>query len=193
MSSDRPGLFGDTRAVLRGLAALGATFAVLATFFPWYVFEVVLPAGGVTHAFAVPITLWDLTTLAPIIIVAAAVVALVCLAMIDSRVAGVVEALVGLGITVYAVVRCFDVPALGVDALPAAVPRGGGRAATQLAGGTFVGMAGGLMLLVGSLADLLPEREAQATPAPGAQRAPAPPATERAPDGDQAPDAAHRA
>jgi hypothetical protein len=54
-------------------------------------------------------------------------------------------------------------------------------------------MAGGLMLLVGSLADLLPEREAQATAAPGAQPAPAPPATERGPDGDQAPDPAHRA
>lgn len=193
MFSDRSGLFGDTRAVLRGLAALGATFAVLATFFPWYVFEVVVPAGGVTHIFAVPITLWDLTTLAPILIVVAAVVALVCLAMVDSRVAGVVEALIGLGITVYALVRCFDVPALGVDALPPAVPRGGGRAATQLAGGTFVAMAGGLMLLIGSLADLLPDRGAQAAPAPAAQPAPARPAAGRAPDGDQAPDAAHRA
>jgi hypothetical protein len=158
----------DTRAVLRGVGALGATLAVFATFLPWYVFEVIIPVPGFTHVFAVATSLWGVTTLAPILIVVSAVVALVCLSMVRARWAGVIEALIGVGITAYAVVRCFDVPALGVDLLAP----GAGRATTQLGGGTFMAMAAGLALLAGSLGDLLPVRDGTATtrgtPAPGA-------------------------
>jgi hypothetical protein len=149
-------MINDSRSLARGLGALGATLAVIATFLPWYSFDVVLFAGPMVHMFAVPITLWGLTTIAPVLIVVGAVAALVCFAMIDSRVAGIIEALVGLGITAYAVVRCFDIPNLGVqpaNALP------GIKAATALESGPILSIGAGLMLLMGSLGDLLPLRE----------------------------------
>jgi hypothetical protein len=161
------GMYTDTRALLRGVAALGATIAFLATFFPWYLFEVVFPTGRVTHVFAVSITLWNFTTLAPVLITLGAVVTLACLTLVASRWAGAVEALVGLGILVYAIVRGFDVPDLGVS------PGGRVDAATDVGGGTFLAIAGGLMVLIGSLGDLLlspgePEGAAE-TPEPGAR------------------------
>jgi hypothetical protein len=155
----------DTRAILRGLGALGATIAVLATFFAWYSFEVVLAAGGAARLFVVPVTLWDLTTLAPVLITVGAIVALFCLAMVDSRVAGVVTALIGLGITIYAFVRLFDVPSLGVrDA--AALARGV-RATTTVDGGVPLELVAGIMLMLGSLGDLMRRREEPAAAAPG--------------------------
>jgi hypothetical protein len=143
----------DTRALLRSLAALGATVAVLATFLPWYRFEVVIPPLGrvPAHIFSVPVTLWGFTTLAPILIVVAAVVAMTCITMIDGRVAGVVTGLVGLGILAYAIVRAADVPSLAVPGPAAAV-----HAVTRLDGGPFLALAGGLMLTIGALGDLAP-------------------------------------
>jgi hypothetical protein len=156
----------DTRALLRGLGALGATIAAVATFIPWYVYEVVIPAGAITHVFAVGITLWGLTTLAPILIVVGATAALICFAIVEPRWAGAVEALVGLGITAYALVRCFDIPNLGVNASGR-----GPRAATVLEGGPFLALSGSLMLLAGSLADLLPARgDAAVSDAPAPKR-----------------------
>jgi hypothetical protein len=152
-------MFSDTRAALRGLGALGATVAVIATFLPWYVFDVVLPLGGVTHRFAVAATLWDVTTLAPVLIVVGAAVALVCLSIVGARWAGPVEALIGLGITAYALVRCFDIPNLGVAGLRGG-PGGTAGAGTELGGGTLLAVSGGIMLLLGSLGDLLPSPEA---------------------------------
>jgi hypothetical protein len=160
-------MINDSRALARGLGALGATLAVIATFLPWYSFDVVVPARPLVHIFSVPITLWGLTTIAPVLILVGAVAALVCLAMIDSRVAGIVEALVGLGITAYAVVRCFDIPNLGfhlADASP------GINAGTVLEGGPILSIGAGLMLLMGSLGDLLPSPaydEGEETPAEG--------------------------
>jgi hypothetical protein len=87
----------------------------------------VLALGVMTHVFVVPLTLWDLTTVAPIAIVAAAA---------------------------------------------APVVPGGGRAATQLAGGAFVAMSGGIMLMVGSLANLLPARERVMAPPPAPAASP---------------------
>jgi hypothetical protein len=159
------GMDVDPRAVLRGLAAVGTTIAFLAMFLPWYLFEVILPARGGTAVFSVPVTLWNVTTLAPILIAVGAVAALACLTLVTARWAGAVEALVGLGIVAYAIVRAFDVPDLGV------APAGAANAATRVGGGIFLAVAGGLMLLIGSLGDLLPaEREpgaAEEQPAPG--------------------------
>jgi hypothetical protein len=160
-------MFTDTRALLRGLGALGATAAAMATFLPWYVFAVVFAPAGVTHAVAVPVTLWGLTTLAPILIVTGATAALVCLAMVDERWAGVIEALIGLGIAVYALVRCFDIPALGVNTVSQILP--GAKAATTLEGGPFLALTGGLMLLAGSVGDLLPGAPERPAPPPAAE------------------------
>ena len=51
---------------------------------------------------------------------------------------------------VYSIVRCFDIPNLGVQTLP-----GGLRAVTQLEGGPFIELSGGLLLVLGGLGDLL--------------------------------------
>jgi hypothetical protein len=149
-------MFSDTRAALRGVGALGATMAALSTFFAWYVAEVILPAGGVTHVIVVPVTLWGFTTLAPILIVAGATLALVCLAFFESRVAGLVELLAGAGITAYAIVRCFDIPDLGIDAVTRAAP--GAHAATTLEGGALLALTGGVLTIIGAIGDLMPAR-----------------------------------
>jgi hypothetical protein len=173
----------DMRPLLRTLAAVGASVAFLATFLPWYSFDVLLPAGGVTHVFAVPITLWALTTLAPVLIAVGAIAALICLAMVQPRVAGILEVLIGLAITAYALVRCFDVPDLGLQTLPRAAASGV-RAATRVESGPVLTAAAGVMLLIGSLGDLRGRRpgEKAAAEAPEsrfAARRPGTPAGER--------------
>jgi hypothetical protein len=157
----------DTRSLLRGLGAIGATVAVLATFLPWYSFQAVLDALGVQHLFAVPVTLWDLTTLAPALIVAGATIALVMLAVVEGRAAGAITALIGLAIGVYAVVRCFDVPHLQIP--------GPLHTVTTLGGGAPLAIAAGLMLLIGALPDLFaaPEEEPAAAGTPARTAAPA--------------------
>jgi hypothetical protein len=139
------------RAGLRALGALGATLAVIATMLPWYTFDVSFATKGIAHTFAVPITLWGLTTVAPVVIVVAAVVALLCLTFVDSPVAGFVEGVIGVGIIAYGIFRCVDVPALGVN------PVGSGTAesATVIESGPIFLLAAGLILLVSSVADLL--------------------------------------
>jgi hypothetical protein len=143
-------MFDDIKIPLRLSAAVGATIALFATFLPWYSFAVVLPTREVIHIFAVTTTLWGLTTLAPILIVVGAAVALVFTAAVDGRVAGVVVALIGLGITTYAIFRCFEVPNLGIHGGPPGI-----RAITELEGGPFVALAGGIMLIVGGVGELI--------------------------------------
>jgi hypothetical protein len=159
-------MFIDTpRAGLRALAALGATLAVIATLLPWYAFDVVFATKRITHIFEVPITLWGLTTVAPIVITVASVIALICLTFVTTRVAGVVVGLIGLGIIGYGIYRCVNVPALGVKPVAGTGTAG---AATVVESGPIFAMAAGLMLVIGSVGDLLlPDVE----PAPDATAA----------------------
>jgi hypothetical protein len=157
----------DIRAALRGLGAVGAIIAAFATFVAWYSFQVVLGGGGVLNVFGVPATLWGVTTLAPILLSIGAVVALFCITMSDSRAAGAIAALIGIGITAYAIVRCFDLPSLGVRALAPLAP--GARAATTLEGGPFLEIVGGIMIALGSLPNLVGAPEEAQAPA-GAER-----------------------
>jgi hypothetical protein len=143
-------MFDDLRIPLRLLAAVGATIALFSTFLPWYSFGVVIRGGGeVVHVFSVTTTLWGWTTLAPILLVATAAVALTFTAVVPGRISGVVMALVGLGIAVYAIVRCFDIPNLAIHG-PAGI-----RAVTELEGGPFVAIAGGVMLVIGGIGEVL--------------------------------------
>lgn len=151
-------MFIDTpRLGLRALGALGATLAVIATMLPWYTFDVSFATKGVAHTFAVPVTLWGVTTVAPVVIVVAAVAALLCLTFIDSPAAATVEGLIGVGIVVYAIFRLVDVPALGVNP----VGSGTAQSATIIESGPILALGAGLMLLVASLADLLLPSDAQ--------------------------------
>lgn len=139
---------------MRALGALGATLAVIATMLPWYSFDVIYSVRGIASVFAVPVSLWGLTTVAPILITVGAVLALLCLALISSRVAGIVTGLVGAGILAYAIYRSVNVPNLGH-------PRVGPiRAATVLESGAIFAIAAGGMLLISGIADvLLPESD----------------------------------
>jgi hypothetical protein len=142
-------MFDDIKIPLRLAAAVGATVALFSTFLPWYSFGVVFPGNAIIHVFAVTTTLWGWTTLAPLLIVVGAAVALLFAAAVDGRLAGIVVALIGAAITAYAVVRCFEVPHLGVRA------EAGARPVSELEGGPFVAIAGGLMLLIGGVGELL--------------------------------------
>lgn len=159
-------MFEDFKLVSRVCGAVGASVILLATFLPWYSFEVVLPVRGTPlHFFAVTSTLWGFTTLAPILVVVGAFVALVLLAVGEGRLTGIVTALIALAIVVYAAVRCFDLPSLGVALVgPSRVVAT--TAVTTLEGGTFVALAGGLMLAIGALGSLWPAGSA----VPGAER-----------------------
>lgn len=130
-------MFNDTKTLLRVTGALGATFAIVATFLPWYEFAVILRLGRVTHIFDLATTLWSFTTVAPILIVVGGFVALVCFAILESSIAGLLNALIGLAIVVYAAVRCVNVPTLGV-----------------VAGGALLALAGGLMMMTAAVGEL---------------------------------------
>jgi hypothetical protein len=159
-------MFEDFKIVSRVCGAVGASVALFATFLPWYSFEVVLPVRGTPlHFFAVTSTLWGFTTLAPILVVAGAIVALALLAVGEGRLTAIVTALIALAILVYAAVRCFDLPSLGVALVG---PNGvvATKAVTVLEGGPFVAIAGGLMLAIGALGNLWPASSA----VPGSER-----------------------
>jgi hypothetical protein len=142
-------MFDDIRIPLRLSAAVGATIALFSTFLPWYAFGVVFPTGELLHVFSVTTTLWGWTTLAPILIIVGATVALIVTAAVPARIAGIAIALIGLGIAAYAIVRCFDVPNLAIRG-PA-----GAHAVTELEGGPFLAIAGGVMLFVGGVGELI--------------------------------------
>ncbi|MCW3032864.1 MAG: hypothetical protein JWM60_1209 [Solirubrobacterales bacterium] len=144
-------MFDDTNLSSRLCAAIGATAALFATFLPWYSYEVVLPTTRTIHVFTVTATLWGLETLAPILIVVGAVVSLVLVgAAVPGRILGAIVGLIGLAILVYGIVRCFDIPNLGVVLLS---PVGAARlsAITQLEGGPFVELGGGALILLGGI------------------------------------------
>jgi hypothetical protein len=168
-------MFDELSITARICAAIGATVALFATFLPWYSYEVVLPAAGAVHVFSLTATLWAFTTLAPILLVVGAGLTLILVAVAPERVFGPAAVLFGIGILAYAIVRCFDIPHLGVLLVG---PNGAARLATitQLEGGTFVAIGGGAMMLLGGLAalsatkraDVPVEERARATGVPGA-------------------------
>jgi hypothetical protein len=140
----------DNTRILPVTATIAASMAVFSTFFPWYSFQVILPVQRVVHIFFVTTTLWGITTVAPIVIIAASFAGFVLSVIGPRPVANVIIALVGVGILAYGIVRCFDVPSLGVQ-----IVRGGLPASTQLEGGPFIELSGGLLFVLGALGDLL--------------------------------------
>jgi hypothetical protein len=153
--------FDDSRRVLPITAAIGGTIVLFSTVLPWYSFDVVVPAGRVTHIFAVTATQWGFTTLAPILELAGVLAALLIAVLVPRPAANVSIALIGLAMFVYGLVRCFVVPSLGVELLPGGVP-----AVTRLEGGPFIELLGGGILLLGALGDLLTRPAAQEGGAP---------------------------
>jgi hypothetical protein len=106
-------------------------------------------------------SLWELTTLAPVLLVVAGALgaALLLFSIPGSgRAAAAVAGLFGLAIVAYCVVKCFDLPDLGPTGdvtafLP--VPGGAGtgasaHASTTVNAGPFVGIVGGLLMVAGA-------------------------------------------
>jgi len=146
------------------LAIVGAVVVFVATAISWYTRDVSFAtnAAGVGYASSKSYTLWDLTTLAPVLLVIGAAVGAGLVLFTSSgsaRVAGAIAGLLGLGITAYCVVKCFDLPDFGpTGAVNSFLPIQGGagvgvsaHASTVLDAGPFVGILGGLLLVGGAL------------------------------------------
>jgi hypothetical protein len=140
------------------LAIVGAVVVFVATAVTWYTHDVSVgsQAGQVAYSSSKSYTLWDLTTLAPVLLVIGAALGAALLLFVPSssaRTAAAVAGLLGLGITAYCVVKCFDFPDLGPTgavSLPLPGAAGGGvsaNASTVLNAGPFVGIVGGLLLV----------------------------------------------
>ena len=143
------------------LAVVGAVVVFVATAVTWYTHDVsaATQAGQAAYSSSKSYTLWDLTTLAPVLLVIGAALGAALLLFSSARAAAAVAGLLGLGITAYCVVKCFDFPDLGpTGAVSLPLPGGsvGASASTVLNAGPFVGMVGGLLLVasaVGSTSD----------------------------------------
>jgi hypothetical protein len=146
------------------LALVGAVVVFVATAISWYTHDVSFAtnAAGVGFASSKSYSLWDLTTLAPVLLVigATAGAGLVLFTSSGSaRIAGAIAGLLGLGITAYCVVKCFDLPDFGpTGAVNSFLPVQGGsgigvsaNASTVLDAGPFVGILGGLFIVAGAL------------------------------------------
>jgi hypothetical protein len=145
------------------LAIVGAVVVFIATAISWYTHDVSFATSvdGVGYASSKSYALWDLTTLAPVLLVVAAALGAGLLLFStpgSGRAVASVAGLLGLAIVAYCVVKCFDLPDLGPTGdvagfLP--VPGGAGAAAsahasTTLNSGPFVGIVGGLLMVAGA-------------------------------------------
>ncbi len=142
------------------LVILGAVVVFVGTAITWYTHDISVAAQGgqVGYSSSTSYTLWDLTTLAPVLLVVAAALGAVVLLFTSpssSRLAAAVAGLCGLGITAYCVVKCFDIPDLGPTGavnLPLAGGNGvAASASTTLNAGPFVGILGGLLMAAGAM------------------------------------------
>jgi hypothetical protein len=144
------------RTLPRILGTIGAVVVAVSTFVSWYEFDVVLRVGRAVQVFRVPVDLWGPSPVAGLVLLAASVGAVALLNLpvsVPPRQAAVAAAVVGAGITVFAVVRLFDVPDLGFSTL--APPKTAVRARTDLDGGPFLALGGGLILTAGAVGALL--------------------------------------
>jgi hypothetical protein len=160
-----------TRSMLRLFGFLGGGLVVLGTFVAWYSYEVVITTAPVAHVFVVPVDLWSLYPGAAALLVAGAVAIMLLVgvpALAARRAVGVAAGLLGLGITVYAAIRCFEIPDLGVGPIGGAL-----EAETNLDGGPFLTLAGGALLVLGSLPVVLPRDDRSRTFAGDAGATPA--------------------
>jgi hypothetical protein len=143
---------------------VGAVVVFIATAITWYTHDVSFATSvdGVGYASSKSYALWDLTTLAPVLLVVAAALGAGLLLLstpASGRAAATVAGLFGLAIVAYSVVKCFDLPDLGPTGdvtgfLP--VPGGAGagasaHASTTVNAGPFVGIVGGLLIVTGAV------------------------------------------
>jgi hypothetical protein len=134
-------------------AFAGAALVVLSTFVSWYAYDIqALGAdGGGGQFFSAGADLWRLyAPWGAALVVVAGVGALAMLVPGRlRRVAASVAITAGVAIGVYAIVRMFEVPALGTDSV-VLNPNGSSMVAgTAVDGGAFLALVGGALLAIG--------------------------------------------
>jgi hypothetical protein len=145
------------------LAIVGAVVVFIATAISWYTRDVsfATTVDGVGYASSKSYALWDLTTLAPVLLVVAAALGAGLLLFStpgSTRATAGLAGLLGLAIVAYCVVKCFDLPDLGPTGdvtgfLPTPGDSGAGasaHASTTVNAGPFVGIVGGLLMVAGA-------------------------------------------
>jgi hypothetical protein len=147
----RPGRASALRELQadRLIGIVGALTVVIATGLAWYAGKITVTAGGVVDHATTGVTLWHVRNLAAWLITIGAAAGIVALLLPVAREwrGGLVAAVLGFGISVYALVAIFDVPDLGSAALIGS--RIAAVATTAVDVGPFVALLGGLLLLVG--------------------------------------------
>jgi hypothetical protein len=150
-----PGTMPDyTYPLARVFALVGGAAVAVATLVSWYDYEVILDFGRIAQLFEVPVNLWNHDALAAALLLAAGLAAMALLVAppaVGPRWPSFCAALLGLGVVVYAVYRCFDVPDLGIRAVPGA----GVQARTYVDAGPLLAVVGGVMIVMGSLVVLV--------------------------------------
>jgi hypothetical protein len=138
------------------LGIVGAVVVFVGTAVSWYTYDAAAEAasGQVAYSITKTYTLWDVTTLAPVLLVIGAAVGAAVLLFApatSARAAARVAGLLGLGIAAYCVVKCFDIPDLGPTGsvaipIPGVAAGVSATASTTLNAGPFVGIVGGLLM-----------------------------------------------
>jgi hypothetical protein len=142
------------------LGILGAVAVFVATAITWYTHDIsaAAQAGQVGFSSSKAYTLWDVTTLAPVLLVIAAALGagLLFVPQSAARTAGTVAGVLGVGIAAYCIVRMFEFPDLGTTGAVNGLLPGTGvslaaHASTTLGAGPFVGLVGGALLSASGL------------------------------------------
>jgi hypothetical protein len=168
-----------TYPLARAFGFLGGIAVAISTMIAWYDHEVVFDTRPIPFVFEVPVDLWSYNALAAALLLAGGLIAMVLLVTPDTvsqRWPSVIAALIGLGVTAYALYRCFDTPDLGIGTTSDV------QARTFVDGGPLLAVVGGLMITLGAIAVLVgahrattagPERARPVTAPPPSGAAPA--------------------
>lgn len=141
-----------TYPLARAFGFLGGIAVAISTMIAWYDHEVVFDARPIPFVFEVPVDLWSYDALAAALLVAGGLVAMALLVTPDTvspRWPSAVAGLIGLGVTAYAVYRCFDTPDLGIRTSSAV------QARTFVDAGPLLAVVGGVVITLGALVVLV--------------------------------------
>jgi hypothetical protein len=141
-----------TYPLARAFGFLGGIAVAISTMIAWYDYEVVFDTRPIPFVFEVPVDLWSYNALAAALLLAGGLVAMALLVIPDTvspRWPSIVAGLIGLGVTAYALYRCFDTPDLGIRTSPAV------QARTFVDGGALLAVVGGVVIMLGAIAVLV--------------------------------------
>jgi hypothetical protein len=173
-----PGSDDHPQPLARAFGFLGAIAVALSTLIAWYDHEVVFDTRPIPFVFEVPVDLWSYDALAAALLLAGGLVAMALLVTPDTvspRWPSLVAGLIGVGVTAYALYRCFDTPDLGIRTSTAV------RARTFVDGGPLLAVVGGVMIALGAIAVLVGARRATTVGREGARPVTGPPPSGAAP------------